>query len=100
MHKLTIGESLGSDGIDDPVGLILTLFDSQLSQIIHIDGLKAITSITKNTKNGQVAQRPGNVIDQDIFFAEENRRTQDGVRYPGLDQATFQAGFAAEIWQG
>ena len=77
----------------------LALLDRQGGQVIHVDRLDAVLPVAEHRKNGELAQQPGDVVDQDVFLAEQNGRTQDRVRDAEVLQVAFQLGLAAEILQ-
>ena len=48
---------------------------SEFGEIVNMDRLQAIVTRAKNSEDGQVAENPGNVVDQDVLPSEEHGRT-------------------------
>lgn len=44
-----------------------------------------------------MAQRPGDVVDQDVLFSEQHRRAQYTMGHAARSQRRFHFGFATEI---
>ena len=65
--------------------------------IVDKDRLQTISTVTKHTEQRKAAQRPCNVVDENVFSAEQDRGFQDAVRQSRVNQLEFQCGLAAEV---
>ena len=72
----------------------------QRGQIVYVDRLQVVLPIAEYAEDREVAQHPGDVVDQDVFLAEEHGRAQDGVGQPRSGQGVLQDGLASEVFQG
>ena len=70
---VTVG--LGANGIDGSVHALDSFCDSEFGEIVNMDRLQAIVTRGKDSEDGQVAENPGNVVDQDVLPSEEDGRT-------------------------
>ncbi len=70
-----------------------------LCQIFHIDRLEPVLAVSDLGEKGETPQDPGDVVDQDILFPENQSGTQDAVTQPGIDHGLFVGCLAAEIGQ-
>ena len=99
LRQFPVGKGFGTDGVDNCVVGLLTLFDGQLGQVIYINGLDTILTITKHAKHGKAPQSPSDVVNQNIFFAKQNGGPKNGVGKAGVLQGSFQFCLAAEIFK-
>src|SRR6516225_5955355 len=90
-------KGFGSYSIDCRVGQLVYFEDCCLSQIVHIDRLQAISTVTENAEDREVSQGPCNIVDQDILFAKEHGRSQDAVGQPDRSEVVSHFGFTTEI---
>jgi len=75
------------------------LLHCQRRQVTRVDRLQLVFSISKNAEDRQAAQHPGDVIDQDVLFAEDHRGSQDGIRQTAFPYHSLELSFAAKILQ-
>ena len=78
--QLAIGERFRPDRLDRAVLVALALLDRQPGQIIDVDRLQAILPVAEDREDRKPSQTPGDVVDQDIFRAEDHSRPEDRVR--------------------
>jgi hypothetical protein len=54
-------------------------------------------TITVNAEYRQIAQRPCDVVDQDVLLSEQHRRPKNGVRQPRVGQMLLHFRLATKI---
>src|SRR5262249_3929596 len=98
-HQLTVSERFWADRVDESVPRLAPLLDREFGEVIYIDRLKAVPPVPEDAEHRESAQRPGDVVDQDVLPAEEHRRAQDCVRQARFGQRSLQPRLALEILQ-
>jgi hypothetical protein len=98
--ELAVAVGLRANGIDDPVRALDSLCDSEVGEIVNVDGLQAIVTCPEDSEDGEVAEHPGNVVDEDVLTSEENGRTEDRVRKPGFSEVALDQSLPAEVLKG
>ena len=73
--------------------------DGQGGEVLDVDRAQAVVAAPKETKHGHAAQRPGDVVDENVLAAKEDGRAQDAVGNSRLAQRRLQARLAREIGQ-
>jgi hypothetical protein len=98
--EFAIAVGLWADGIDDPVRALDSLRDSEVGEVVNVDRLQAIVTCAEDSEDGEVAESPGNVVDEDVLASEKHGRTQDRVRKPGVSEFALEKGFSTEVLEG
>ena len=73
--ELAVAVGLRANGIDDPVRSLDSLCDSEVGEIVNVNGLQSIVTCTEDSEDGEVAENPGHVVDEDVLASEEYGRT-------------------------
>ena len=79
LNKRSVCECFRSDRVNNHVLPIRALLDSKRRKIVDLDRLQTVFSVSKDAKHGEVAQCPGNVVDQNILFPKKNRRSENRI---------------------
>ena len=77
--ELSIGKGLRANSVNSQVCRVFATLHGQPGQVVNINRLEFVPTLAKDGKHGQVAQCPSDVVNQDVFFAEEDGGSQDGV---------------------
>lgn len=73
----------------------------QQARVVHdVHRLQTEAAVARNCKNRQMPQQPGDVVDQDIPFAEEEGRPHDPVGEARRSHRLFQRGLAPVVAGG
>ena len=97
--KFAVRERFGTDGVDNGVLRTLALFDGELGEVVDEDGLDAVLPVAEHAEDRKAAEDPRDVVDEDVFFAEEDRRAEDGVGQTRFPEGAFEHSLALEVLQ-
>lgn len=89
IDKFPVGKGFGPDRVDHDVLITLPFLNSERGQVIDVDWLKLIRSVSEHSKQWKASEYPGDVIDKDVFLTEENCRSQDGIGNPRVFDSTL-----------
>src|SRR5580693_697306 len=77
--KFLEAECLWAYGIDDFITLLVDSVDDQIRHIAYEDRPHPVAAIAGNREDRKMTHEPGDIVDKDIFFPEDDRRAQDCV---------------------
>ena len=95
-----VGEGFGADGVDGDVGGFLAEGDGEGGEVIDVDGLEAVEAVAEDAEEGEFAEDPGDVVDEDVMVAEEDGGAEDGVGEVSGFEGGLEVGLAAEVLEG
>ena len=49
-----------------------SLLDGQIGQIADVDRLQPVVAVSENAQHGQLAEHPGDVVDQNVLRSPNN----------------------------
>ncbi len=78
-NQIPESEDLRPDGVDDAVFAAWRAADRERGEVVDKHGLNAIIAATRDRKDRKTADEPGDVVNQDVFGAEDKRRPQDRI---------------------
>jgi hypothetical protein len=96
-HQTAIAECFRSDSIRRLVRFPLDTRNDRGGKIVNIDRLQPIASVPVYAKYRQSPQRPGDIVDQNVFLAEQDRRPKYGMRQASLFDVLLNLSLASEI---
>lgn len=85
LYQVLEAKYLGSDGVENSVRFAAGLTKRKVREILYKDGLHFISPGTWNCKYRNMLNEPGDVVDEDVFGAEDHRGPKDRVRQAGFD---------------
>ena len=97
LHELHEGRPLGTHRVGHRVGPIGPRLDGQRGQVIDVDGADPVLAAAPDREHRQVAQEPGDVVEQHPIAAEEDRGPQHRVGHAHLGQGALDLGLAPEV---
>lgn len=77
LNKKFVSEGFGANGVDDRIFGAFSFINGHPSEIVYINRLETILAITEHAKYGKFSQKPGYVVDENVFFAEQD----SGAKY-------------------
>ena len=89
----------GPAASDDQVPTLRSCFHGLFREISGVHGLHEIVAAAIDREDRKAAQRPGDVVDQDVAFPKDQGRPDDGVGDADALQRFFHLPFAPEVGQ-
>ena len=80
LDQLLKGEDFRADGIRNLMALLPPQVHGKFREIDHINRLQRVVSRPRNGERRQMAQDPGDVVDQHVFHAKNDGGPQNRVR--------------------
>src|SRR5207237_8926775 len=99
-NEVREGEGLGPDGVDDRAGRRRGRLQRDAGDVLDDDRLDGIAAVAPDPEDRQMAEQPGDVVDQDVALAADDSRPDDGRLDTRLEQRPFDPAFSPEIRQG
>ena len=99
LDELGEGRPLGADGVGHAVVRLRCLRQAQGCEVVDMDAPDPVVAPAADGKDGQPAQEPGDVVEQDPVAAEEDGGADDRVRHIALRQCPLHEGLAPEVGQ-
>ena len=97
LDELPVRPALRPGGVERHVVRPLAGLDRQACDIGHRDGLDVEPSVTGDEEHRHPAQRPGDVVDEDVAGPVRERGPDDRVRRGGSANEILRLGLAAEV---
>src|SRR4029077_1302714 len=98
-HKIPEGINLRSDRVDDPIVGIGRLVYRERDEVFDEYGLHAVIAAARDGEQWRAAQEPRDVVNQDVFDTENQRRPQNQIRQTRLRDLALDNSLAAKIRQ-
>src|SRR5208337_1059890 len=96
-HKVFKCKRLRSNGIAEGVFLLPSSFDHQSSHVFYEDWPDRVAAIARDSEHRKMPDEPGDVVDENIFEAKNDRGTHDGVRETRLNHSLFKLSFPTVV---
>ena len=97
LHEFHVGRPLGTHCVGHRVRPIGPRLDGHLGEVIDVDGADPVLAAAPDREHRQVAQKPGDVVEEHPIAAEEDRGPQHRVGHAHLGQGAFDLGLAPEV---
>ena len=98
--KALVERSLAETGVSYAVLRPAILFGGEAGEVVDVDPADAVGTTTAHGEDGDVAEEPSDVVDQDAVAAEEDGRADDGVGEIALGERPLHQGLAPEVGKG
>ncbi len=96
-NQAAAGECLRANHVDDDIRTRLASRHRQFREVLDACRLQTIHAITEHTEDRKTAQDPDNVVDKNIFYAQDHSGSQNRTRDSGLDQGVFELASASKM---
>src|SRR5579872_3369327 len=98
-HQFFEGKCLRPNCVDHGFAWPLHRVHHQLRHVPHVDRTNSITPVPRNPKDRKMPHEPRNIVDENIFRAENYSRPQNRVRQPRLDHRLLHLRFPSVVAQ-
>ena len=93
------GRPFRTDGVGDAVVRLPCFGQTEMRQVVDMDAADPVVASTADRKDGEPAEEPGDVVEQDAVTTEEDGRANDRVRDVALGEGPLHECLAPEIRQ-
>ena len=97
VDQLVEGKGLRSDRVYDQVFRLVRRIDSQPGQVFDVDGLQQVFACAGYDEYGELAKHPGDVVQQDVAFAEYECGPDNGIGEPRLENRPLYLRLTVEV---
>src|SRR5437879_6945076 len=83
-HQFLEGVSLGPNRVAHGISFLLRGIGEEPRQVFHENRADAVAAVTRNRKHGKMAHEPSDIVNENVFEAEDDRGSKNRVSQTGL----------------
>src|SRR5437870_6029791 len=86
-HQFLEGVSLGPNRVAHGISFLLRGIGEEPRQVFHENRADAVAAVTRNRKHGKMAHEPSDIVNENVFEAEDDRGSKNRVSQTEIGRA-------------